>query len=160
MLKTKRRTLAFDCLEGKVLLSTGMANPVWAAPSAKVNHFILNGSLYGLPFGTIQNNGVHVASFGVAGHVHTMGRVIGDLHLANGFVAQGKLPNLSNATLNLGNARGNVQLTTASSPSNRYVFVVTSGTGDYAAALGSGTMVISFNRNKINFQVKLHSNKH
>ena len=48
MLKTRRRLPQFDCLEGKVLLSVGMANPAASAHRETAKRFLLNGSLSGL----------------------------------------------------------------------------------------------------------------
>ena len=56
--------------------------------------------------------------------------------------------------------RGSVQLKMASSPSNRYIFIVTSGAGAYASAFGSGTAVISYNQRLHEYQVVLHSSTH
>jgi hypothetical protein len=160
MSKTARRALGFDSLEGKVLLSTGMADPARAVHVAKVQRFLLNGALFGLPYGTIQQTGFAVSSFSVVGKAQSMGKVSGSFSLANPFIAQGKLPDLSGAKLTLSNQRGSVQLTMASSPSHRYIFVVTSGTGSYTSLYGSGTAVISFNRKMIDFEVRLHSAIH
>ncbi len=157
--RTRPRPPSFESLEGKILLSTGMADPavVVHRARAKVQRFLLNGTLKGIPFGTIQQTGIEVTSFFVTGSPRSMGKVSGSLDLADPLIAPGKMPNLSNATLNLSNARGGVQLRMAASPSNRHVFVVTSGSGGYASAYGSGTAVISYNRRMHDYLVTLHS---
>jgi len=159
MSKTARRTLSFDSLEGKVLLSTGMADPAAAIHMArfKIKRFLLNGTLKGIPFGSVQQDGIEVSSFYLNGGAQSMGKVGGSLDLADPLIAPGKLPDMSNATLNLANARGNVQLKMAASPSKRYIFVLTTGSGDYASAYGSGTAIISFNKRMHEYVVKLHS---
>src|SRR5262245_45959642 len=116
MSKTSRRTLGFDSLEGKVLLSTGLADPAATIHLAKVKRFLLNGVLHGLPFGTIRQNGFAVSSFPVLGKAQSMGQVSGSLELANPFIAQGKRPDLNGARLTLSNSKGSVQLMMASSP--------------------------------------------
>ena len=67
------------------------------------------------------------------------------------------MPTLSNATLTVSNMRGSIQLKMASSPSNRYVFIVTYGSGVYASAFGSGTAVITYIQRLHEYQVALHS---
>ncbi len=160
--RTRTRPPGFESLEGKVLLSTGMADPAVAVHRARpeFQRFLLNGTLKGIPFGTIQQNGIEITSFFVTGNPRPLGKVSGSLDLADSLIAPGKLPNLSNATLNLSNARGSVQLKMAAAPSNRYIFVVTSGSGDYGSAYGSGTAVISYNRRMHDYLVKLHSSAH
>ena len=143
-MKTARRTLAFDSLEGKVLLSTGMADPAATVHRAEVKHFLLNGTLQGIPYGSIQQGGIEVSSFSLTGLAQSMGKVNGSLDLADPLIAPGRKPNLSNATLTLSNSRGSVQLKMAASPSNRYIFVLTSGSGTYASEFGSGAAVIAY----------------
>jgi hypothetical protein len=157
MTKTTRRILAFDSLEGKILLSTGMADPATTVHMAKVKHFLLTGTLKGIPYGSIQQDGIQVSSFSLTGTAQSMGKVNGSLGLADPIIAPGKKPDLSNATLTLSNARGSVQLKMAASPSTRYIFVLTSGSGSYASAFGSGTAVISYSPRMHEYLVKLHS---
>ena len=157
MTKTARRTLAFDSLEGKILLSTGMADPAATVHKAMFKRFLLNGTLQGIPYGSIHQGGIEVSSFSLTGTARSMGKVAGSLGLADPLIAPGKKPNLSNATLTLSNSRGSVQLKMAASPSNRYIFVLTSGSGNYASEFGSGTAVISFNQRMHEYLVKLHS---
>jgi hypothetical protein len=157
MTRTAQRTLAFDSLEGKVLLSTGMADPAATVHRAAIKHFLLNGTLKGIPYGSVQQNGIEVSSFTLTGTARSMGKVNGSLGLANPVIAPGREPNLSNATLTLSNSRGSAQLTMAASPSNRYVFVVTSGTGSYASAFGSGTAIIAYSPRLHEYLVALRS---
>ena len=157
MSKARCRALEFDALEGKVLLSTGMADPAAVVQLARARRFLLNGAVFGLPYGTIENSGLAVSSFSISGRAGSMRRVSGSVSLANPFIAQGRLPDLSNATLSLSNQQGSVQLTMASSPSHRYIFVLTSGTGSYASLRGSGTAVIAFNRRMLEFEIVLRS---
>ena len=157
MSKTARRTLGFDSLEGKILLSTGMADPAATVHMARVKRFQLNGSLLGIPFGSVEQAGIIVSSFGLSGGAESMGRVNGSLGLADPLIAPGRMPDLSNATLTLWNSRGSVQLKMAASPSHRYIFVLTSGTGSYTSVYGSGTSVISFNQRMHEYVVRLHS---
>jgi len=140
-----------------MLLSHGLGDPANAVHFARAQRFLLNGALYGLPYGSIEQTGMQVSSFSVTGGARSMGNVGGSFNLANSFIGHGKLPNLSSATLTLSNQAGSVDVTMASSPSHRYIFVVTSGTGSYASARGSGTAVISFNRRFLEFEVKLQS---
>jgi hypothetical protein len=168
MSRTTRRTLAFDAMEGRVLLSSGMGHPGAVAhpaavvhrAKAQVSHVVLNGTLMGIPFGTVNQDGIKVSSFALKGKTSSMGKVKASLVLTDTLIAPGKQPDLSNATLTLSNARGSVQLKTAASPSTRYVFIVTSGTGTYASAYGSGAAVISYNRRMHEYQIALRSSVH
>ena len=45
----------------------------------------------------------------------------------------------------------------AASPSNRYIFVLTAGSGNYASEFGSGTATISYSPRMHDYLVKLHS---
>ena len=157
--RIRPRRPAFEFLEGKVLLSTGLSDPARMVhrERARVHRFLLNGTLKGIPFGTIQQTGIQVTAFFVTGSPRSMGKVSGALDLADTLIAPGKMPNLSNATLNLSNVGGSVQMRMAASPSNRYIFVVTSGTGSYESAYGSGTAVVSYNRRMHEYLVTLHS---
>jgi hypothetical protein len=157
MTKATRRTLAFDSLEGKVLLSTGVADPAATVHKATFKHFLLNGNLQGIPYGSIQQGGIEVSSFSFTGSTQSMGKVAGSLGLADPLIAPGKKPDLSNATLTLSNPRGSVQLKMASSPSNRYIFVLTTGSEIYASEFGSGTAIISYRPKMHEYQVMLHS---
>jgi hypothetical protein len=169
MTRATRRTLAFDAMEGRLLLSTGMGHPA-ARPHAAAEvrrakiqattHIKLNGTLVGIPFGTVTQDGIVVTSFPLKGKAQMMGKVTATLGLTDMVIAPGKQPNLSNATLTLTNKRGSVQLKTASSPGTRYIFIVTGGSGNYASVYGSGTAVISYNRRMHEYQVALHSSLH
>ena len=172
MSRTTRRTLAFDAMEGRLLLSAGMGHPspsahpaaevhrARARARAQVSHISLTGTLVGIPFGTVTQEGIHVSSFLLKGKTKTMGRVSASLNQTDTVIVPGKQPNLSNATLTLSNRRGSVQIKTAASPSSRYIFIVTSGTGVYSAAYGSGTAIISFNGRMHEYQIALRSSTH
>lgn len=159
MSRTTRRTPTFDAMEGRVLLSSGLRDPVAQVhrAEASINHFKLNGTLLGIPFGSVGPQGIVVSSFPVSGRPKSMGKVTGSLSLTDTVIAPGKQPDLSNATLTLSNARGSVQIKMAASPSNRHVFVVTAGSGAYAPVYGSGTAIISYNRRLHEYQIALHS---
>lgn len=74
-------------------------------------------------------------------------------------VPTGQLPNLSNLTLELSNHAGSVQLTLAQSSTNDYRFKVSGGTGSYAAAYGSGSVVITFRQSSNEYLLRLTSAK-
>jgi hypothetical protein len=168
MSRTTRRTLTFDAIEGRILLSAGLGHPAAVAhPAAHVERakvktgpVVLNGKLMGIPFGTVSQAGITVSTFNLGGKVQSMGKVAASLALTDKLIAPGKQPDLGNATLTLANGRGSVQVKTASSPSNRYIFIVTGGTGAYASGYGSGTAVISYNQRMHEYQIALHSSTH
>jgi hypothetical protein len=159
MPRTTRRTLAFDAMEGRVLLSTGMAHRAVAADRAKasVSNFELTGVLRGIPFGTVGPDGINVSSFTLAGRTKSMGKVAGSLTLNDTVIAPGEKPDLGNATMTLSNMRGSVQLKMDASPSNRYIYIVSAGTGVYSSIYGSGAAVITYNQRLHEYQVVLHS---
>jgi hypothetical protein len=157
MLKTKRRTLQFDSLEDKILLSTGMADPAATVKRDAVKRILLNGALYGIPTGSTGPEGFSVSTFSVGGHTASMGNVSGSFNLADPVVPLGKRPNLGNASLTLTNRKGSVHLTIAPSKTNLYHFTITSGTDHYATAIGSGTLSISPTQGSINFAIIVHS---
>jgi hypothetical protein len=157
MLKTKRRLLQFDSLEGKVLLSAGMANPAAIKHHDTVKPFVMTGSLSGLPNGSPGVAGYTETSFPVAGYLASMGRVNGSFSLADPFIPIGKLPDLAGASLTLENSKGTVQLAIAQAKKHKYKFTVVSGTDSYAKASGSGTMAISSIQSNLNLVVKMQS---
>jgi hypothetical protein len=157
MLKTKRRLPQFDCLEGKVLLSAGMADPAAAVHRDAAKPFLLNGSLSGLPNGSPGIDGFSETSFPVAGHLASMGKVNGTFSLEDAFIPIGKKPDLNGTVLTLENSKGSVHLAIAQSKKHQYKFTVVSGTAGYAKASGSGTMAISSPRDALNLVIKLHS---
>jgi hypothetical protein len=159
MSRTTRRTPTFDAMEGRVLLSSGMRDPAAHVHRAEFNvgHFKLNGTLVGIPYGTIGQDGIVVSAFPLSGRAKSMGKVTGSLSLTDPIIAPGRQPDLSNATLTLSNARGTVQIKTAESPSNRHVFIVTYGSGAYASVYGSGTAIITYNRRMHEYQIALRS---
>jgi hypothetical protein len=157
MLKTKRRLLQFDSLEGKVLLSAGMANPAATKHHNMVKPFVMTGSLSGLPNGFPGVAGYTETFFPVVGHLASMGRVNGSFSLADPFIPIGKLPDLAGASLTLENSKGTVQLAIAQAKKHKYKFTVISGTDSYAKASGAGTMAISSIQSNLNLVVKMQS---
>jgi hypothetical protein len=157
MLKNTRRALHFDSLEGKVLLSAGMADPAATVHRDTAKPFLLNGSLSGLPNGTPGTNGFTETTFPVTGHLASVGAVQGSFSLEHSFIPRGTLPDLAGASLTLENSKGSVQLTIAQANKHQYKFTVVSGTKDFASASGSGTLVISSPRSSLNFSMTLHS---
>lgn len=172
MMRTTQRTLGFESMEGRVLLSTWIGHhghhhamghgrhAMIRRDRASVSHVMLNGVLRGIPFGSAGQGGITVTSFEMKGRSRSLGHVNAALELNNNLIAPGQQPDLSNATLTLSNHRGSVQIKTAASPSNRYIFIVMSGTGAYASAYGSGTAAVGFNRRLHEFQVVLRSALH
>jgi hypothetical protein len=157
MLRTRRRQLQVDFLEGKVLLSVGMADPAKMAHRETVKPFLLSGALSGLPEGSPGVNGFTETSFPVSGHVASMGSVSGSFELQHTLIPIGKLPNLAGATLTLENSKGSIQLAIAPSKKQRYDSKIVSGSDAYAAKSGSGTLKISSPRNALDLVVSLHT---
>jgi hypothetical protein len=159
MSRTARRTPAFEGMEGRVLLSSGMRDPAAHVYRSQVStgHFVLNGTLVGIPYGTVSQDGIVVTAFPLSGRVKSMHKVTGSLLLTDPIISPGRQPDLSNATLTLSNARGTVQIKTAESPSNRHVFIVTYGSGAYASVYGSGMAIITYNQRMHEYQIALHS---
>jgi hypothetical protein len=160
MPKTKRRSLEFDSLEGKVFLSIGMANPAVAVHRAVVKRISLTGSLTGVYAPAGSPDGIVVNAFDVKGTLGSLGKVKGVFTLASPFVPGGK-PNLSNASLILSNKKGTVGATIGTSSTKFYDFVITSGTGLYAMASGSGVITLHFSRKVFDYvMMTLHSTRH
>jgi hypothetical protein len=157
MLNTKRHLPQFDSLEGKVLLSAGMADPAAAKHHDKAKPFVMTGSLSGLPNGSPGVAGFTATSFPVSGHLTSMGTVHGSFSLAEPFIPIGKLPDLSGAALTLKNSNGTVQLAIAQTKKNDYKFTIDSGTGKYTSTSGAGTMKISSTHAAIDLVISLHS---
>lgn len=145
MSKTTRRNLSFDDLEGKVLLSAGMADPAAAVHRATTHGLSLKGMLTGAP----SPAGPVVNSFAIKGNAVAMGRVKGTLTLAIPLTS-GHSPNLSGATLTLRNSLGSVQLTIGKSTVKYYNYLITSGSGSFASASGSGLITLYFSQKRFN----------
>lgn len=162
MPRTARRALAFESMEGRILLSHWMDHHPVAMhrDRAAMTHFLLNGSLVGIPFGTVGPDGIKVSSFTLTGRTRAMGKVAASLAMTDNIIAPGKQPDLSNATLTLNNHRGSVQIKTAASPGTRYIFIVTGGTGVYSSAYGSGVAAIRYNSRMHEYQIALRSSKY
>jgi hypothetical protein len=157
MARTRQRTLVFDSLEGKVLLSTGMADPAATVYQQKALPFHLNGKLEGLLSGTAGPDGFVVSSFSLKGHTASMGTVEGTFFLKYTFIRTGKLPNLSKASLYLVNPEGSVTIALNASGSHHYKFTIMSGSGKYTFASGQGKLTISETHNSPNFTITIKS---
>jgi len=155
MSRSTRRTLTFDFLEGKTLLSTGIGNPATAVYQQKTARFHLNGKLNGLPSGTAGPEGYTVSSFPVSGHLASMGNVHGAFFLRYTFIGAGKLPDLSKSTLVLENQSGSVAISLNATASHRYKFTIMSGSGAYTFASETGHLTISASRNTPFFSIKM-----
>lgn len=168
MTRTVRRTPTFDAMEGRLLLSAGRPHaphhPHRAAmfhrAEAQVTHIMLNGVVSGIPNGTVGQDGIHVSAFPMTGKVRTLNHVSASLALTDTVIAPGHQPDLSNATLTLADRKGSVQIKTAAGPSNRYIFIVTGGTGPFASAYGSGILAIRYNQGLHEYQIGIKSAKH
>lgn len=157
MLKTKCHLLQFDCLEGKLLLSTGTADPAVTKHHDTIKRFVMTGSLSGLPNGSPGVAGYTETSFPVAGHLASMGSVNGSFSLADPFIPIGKLPNLTGASLTLENSKGTVRLAIAQAKKHKYKFTIVSATDSYAKVSGSGTVTISSIQSDLDLVVKMQS---
>ena len=158
MSKSKRRALEFDCLEGKVLLSSGgVARPSASVYKAGVQHFRLNGELTGVPSGVSVQNGFVVGTFPISGRTASMGHVQGTIYLSDTWIHTKKLPDLSRASVALGNPSGSVVLSLSASASHHYHFTIVSGTGVDTFASGSGTLTVSWGRQVHDFIFKIQT---
>ena len=157
MAKTRRHTLGFDSLEGKVLLSAGMADPAATVFRQKATHFHLNGKLEGIPSGTAVPNGFMVSSFRLNGNVPSMGTVEGTFYLKYKFIQFGKLPDLSKSVLVLDNQKGAVNISLNATGSHHYKFAIISGSGVYTFASGKGNLTVSGSRKSPEFTIKIQS---
>ncbi len=157
MATNRRRSLAFDSLEGKVLLSAGIADPAATVFRQKTNHFRLNGKLEGIPSGSAVPNGFMVSSFTVNGNVGSMGKVDGIFFLKYKFIQFGKLPDLSKSVLVLANERGAVYISLNATGSHHYKFTIISGSGDYTFASGKGNLTVSGSKRSPEFTIKIQT---
>ncbi len=157
MLKTKRRHLQFDSLEGKLLLSAGKAGPAASGHREVAKPLVLTGVLSGLPNGQPGLDGYTETSFPVSGRLGSMGNVTGSFGLADAFIPVGKLPDLNGASLTLKNQKGTVDLTIRQAKKKEYMFTVVSGTDDYTSASGSGTITVSTPAEALNLAINFHS---
>ncbi len=157
MLNTKCHRPQFDSLEGKVLLSAGMADLAASKHHDKAKAFVMTGSLSGLPNGSPGVAGYTATSFPVSGHLASMGTVHGSFNLAEQFIPIGKLPDLAGASLTLENSKGTVQLAIAQTKKNDYKFTIDLGTGKYTSTSSSGTMKIASTHAAIDLVISLHS---
>ena len=73
MARTTQHAIAFDSLEGKVLLSREIADPAVAVYQYNALRFHLTGALYGLPSGISGPDGYIMSSVSLSGRVASMG---------------------------------------------------------------------------------------
>lgn len=159
MLQTHRRTPQFDSLEGRIFLSSGMADPAPSIHRTVAKRFLLDGALSGLPNGSTDPNGFTVSSFSVVGHLTSMGRVDGIFLLQDTFVPIGKLPDLSNSLLILTNDKGSILVAMYPSRANPYHFQIVGVTRSYVSASGSGWVVISPGRGSLDLILRFRSSR-
>jgi hypothetical protein len=159
MSRIRRRSLQFESLEGKVLLSTGLANPATKVERAVIKNFHLNGALNGLALGSAVQNGFSVSIFLVQGHTSSMHRVTGVLDLVDPLIPAGKKPDLNNAALFLANKQGSVVLSIKKATTREYDFKVVSGTDSYLGVTGSGFIVIltDAQSKSVSYLIRLHT---
>jgi hypothetical protein len=161
MLKTTKRSLSFDSLEGIVLLSHGLADPALSVHQDVVLHFHLDGALNGLPLGSMHQGGYSVSTFLVEGHAGSMHRVTGFFDLADPVIPSGKKPNLTNATLTLANKQGSVMLAMRWWKRSLYHFTIVSGTDKYTGVSGSGDVSVlsTSDQASMDFLIRLRTTK-
>lgn len=157
MLKTHRRSLHFDSLEGKVLLSIGVADPAATVHRSTAKRFVLNGSVQGLPTGKFGPNGLDVSSFDVSGHLGSMGKVTGFFLLSDKVVTRGAMPDLTNSLLVLTNSEGSVLLGIKPTTKHRYSFQIIGVTKNYITVSGSGLLTVAPSPVTANLVITLHS---
>ncbi len=159
MLKTTRRLLQFDALEGVLLLSHGLADPAVTVHQDFVEPLHLNGALVGLPLGSAHQGNYTVSTFLVEGHAGSMRRVTGLFDLADPLIAPGKQPNLNDATLTLANKQGSIVLAIKYWKKNLYHFSVASAANVYAGAVASGEIAVlsTSDRNSMDFIIRLRT---
>jgi hypothetical protein len=157
MLKSRRRSLQFDSLEGKVLLSAGMADPAVTVHRHVSKAFTLNGSVHGLPTGSFVSQGLDVSSFLVSGQLGSMGKVGGTFLLSDRLVPHGKLPDLSNSLLILTDKKGSLLLGINPSHTNHYSFAIIGVTTGFISVTGTGSLAIAPNPHSDTLAITLHS---
>jgi hypothetical protein len=141
MSRSRRGALQVEPLEGKVLLSTAHASALAAARAAQVaaQPFSIAGTLK-MPTTsvvTFQVSGQTMGSFKLSGKLGTMGQVNGK------FVALlDANNNMTSGVLVLTARKGTVTLSMSPDTTDEtaYDYTVSSGTGIFAAASGSGKM--------------------
>jgi len=157
MLKTHRRSLQFDSLEGKVLLSTALADPAATVHRSTAQPFVLNGSVQGLPTGKFGTKGLEVSTFPIAGRLGSMGKVTGFFLLSDKLVTPGAMPDLTNSLLVLTNSKGSLLLGIRPSTMHRYSFQIVGVTTSYVSVSGSGFVTISPSPTSFNLVITFHS---
>ena len=158
MARTRRHSLQFDSLEGKVLLSTGMADPAAVVHQAEGTSFPSERQDCRIPSGSAVPNGYIVSSFPINGHLASMGNVHGAFFLKYSFIPIRKLPDLSKSSLLLVNQYGSVNIALNATGSHHYKFTIMSGSGAYTFASGGGKLTISATHNSPYYTIKMQSN--
>jgi hypothetical protein len=159
VLKTRRRSLQFDSLEGKVLLSATVADPAATVHRSTAAPFVLNGSMQGLPTGSFVAKGLKVTTFPVSGHLGSMGKVSGLFLLSDKLVTRGTLPNLTNSFLVLTDQTGSMLLGIRPLGGHRYSFQIVGVTTNYISASGSGFLTIAPSPTTSNLIITFHSTR-
>jgi hypothetical protein len=157
MARTTRHLIEFDSLEGKLLLSVGIANPAVTVLQQKVFRFHLNGKLEGIPSGIAIPKGFMESAFPLSGDLALMGHVEGAFFLKYSYIPNGKLPDLSKATLVLTNQKGRIDIALNATGSHHYKFKIMSGTGIYTFASGKGNLTILSSHNSPAYTIKMQS---
>ncbi|HKI20343.1 MAG TPA: hypothetical protein VKA15_20815 [Isosphaeraceae bacterium] len=160
MLKTHRRSLEFDSLEGKVLLSTAMADPAATVHRSAAKAFVLNGSVQGLPTGSFVSKGLEVKTFPVSGHLGSMGKVTGWFLLSDKLVTRGEMPDLGNSLLLVTDQKGSLLLGIKPSTTHRYSFQIIGVTANYVSVSGSGFLTVAPSPTTFNLVITFHSARH
>jgi uncharacterized delta-60 repeat protein len=157
---------SLESLEGKVLLSSGIADPARAVQAQAAKAFAFNGTLdlgfmgrYNPMLNEYFNVGV---SPGLYEKVPF--RPMGAKVHVSGELAHPKLlppnvpPDLSDSTFTLSNAKGSLQVTFSPSTTNVYPFTISGGTHHFVAASGTtGTAV--FTAHKTSFALTFRSSR-
>jgi hypothetical protein len=173
MFRTNRSQPGVDTLERTAVLSDGVADPssAWQRDTVQGLHLELNGTLHANKTNLMLDTraplaadsriiGTTIAYFDTSGRLSLMGKVSGSFGPNKATdTAVGRLPNLSNLTLDLSNRTGSVQLTLAPSMTDLYQFKIAGGTGSYAAAYGSGSLTVSFREGSNEYLLVLRSGR-
>ncbi len=173
MFRTSRVRPGFDVSDSMVLVSGAVitASSAATADNPRGAHLELNGTLHAnktVPVGDDRTNLAadsrnaerRLSTFETSGRLTTLGKVSGSFGLVeDSDTPWGELPNLSNLTLDLCNHAGSVRLTLSPSPTNRYQFRLSGGTGSYSAAYGSGSLTITFRHSSNEYLLRVQSTR-
>jgi hypothetical protein len=168
MSRVRRRVFQCEPLEGRQLLSTAHAVAAPARPAAAVAHgkpLALDDVMAASAYAVKNDNGSSEdAVISLAGQAGSMGQVTGTL--TEGI--DETIETIARANLVLKNSRGTVTLTLSRfdvlqnltrAYNSGFVakYVVTSGTGAFAGATGSGTIQVTPDIGDFDMHVTLHS---